>query len=183
MFAEKFGIEKFKKKILFSLLMNDVVKMQMEKLERILKYKERITQNVKEIIELINESPQQTIKPKTKFDDIMLKNLYEDPIVKNEVKIKQKITDIVHCISCISALWRDDKAPNMGKFINSLNSLFSLCFTVDSPSIKKTFLEAALEYANSLVLPIHENKKWEALIEIDPLLSKIKAIIRSSPNA
>ena len=152
----------------------------MEGLTKILEYKERINQNVKEIIELINEPQQQSIKPKDEFYDLMCKDLHVDRIAKNEVAIKQKITDIINCVSCMAILWREDRVGQVGNFIDSLKSLFELCFRENQqPQIRKEVLEMALGYVNFLVLPIHENKKWETLIEINPILAKIKIAIRS----
>lgn len=155
---------------------DDIIEMRMR---GILEYKERINQNVKEIIELINEPERQKIKLNS---DILLRNSLMEPIVRNEVEIRKKTADIHHCISCIGTLWREDKAPKITDFISSSNSLFTLCFNMNPPDMRKIFLEEALKLVNSLVLPIHGNKKWEVLIEIETLLAKIKTRIRSPPR-
>ena len=155
---------------------DDAVEVRMR---RILEYKERINQNVKEIIELSNGPERQKIKLNS---GIVLRNPLMEPIVRNEVEIKKKIADINHCNSCLGTLWREDKTFRMTYFINSSNQLLTQCFNINPPSMRKSFLEEYLKLVNSLVLPIHENKKWEVLIEIKTQLVKIKTKIRSPPR-
>ena len=154
----------------------------MDNLKKILEYKERINQNVKEILDLINEPKQQNTKPKSELDYLILTSSSTDPIVKNKAEIKKRTTDIIHCISCIAPLWREDKSVNIRNFAYHLKSLFELCLCEQPPQLRKEALETALGYANSLVLPIHKNKKWKVLIKINLLLAKIKATIRSAPH-
>ena len=160
---------------------DDIVNIRMEKLKMILAYRERINQNVQEIIELIHKPQVQNLEPKNEFNE-KFANLFVVPIRNNDVEIRKKIQDIIFSLSCIASLWREDKARNMMDYITSLQSLFSSYFSEQHPSLRTPILEITLDYVNSLILPIHENKKWEYSIEIESLLSKIKATIRSIPN-
>lgn len=128
-----------------------------EKVLKILEYKEKINDAKKNILDM----------------------LYTGDIEKPslELEIKKKIEDILHYISCIGTLWREDKTNDMNSFIESLRHFFSLCFSPEN-RMRKMTLELGLDYVNSLTIPIHVDKKWDFLIEIDTLLTRVKTEIK-----
>jgi len=141
-----------------------------KKLEKILEYKERINHNVKDIRDIIST---QRILPSSGdiIKDVLVQQKIRSMPIDSE--IKKKIDEIIHSMSCIGLLWREDKAGDFQSFLNNLQNLFNMCFNTDH-RMKYQVLEIPLDIANSLVVPIHESKKWSALIELDPLLAKIK---------
>ena len=142
----------------------------MEKLEKILEYKERINQNVKDIRDLISYH-----KIPAPSGDMIKDMLTEQKIRANskDGEIKKKIDDIIHSMSCIGMLWKEDKASDFQSFLKSLQNLFNTCLDTEH-RMKYDMLEFPLNMSNSLVIPIHESKKWSSLIELEPLLAKIK---------
>ncbi len=149
---------------------NGMESEQMEKLNKILEYKERINQDVKDIRDLISFHK----KPISSGD--MIKDILEEQRIRSNSKdneIKKKVDDIIHSMSCIGLLWREEKTGDFQKFLNSLQNLFNTCLNTEQ-RMKYQMLEFPLEMANSLVIPTHELKKWSSLIELEPLLAKIK---------
>lgn len=146
----------------------------MEKLEKILEYKERINQNVKDIRDMISS---QRLPPSS--GDVIKDVLIEQKILSNskDTEIKKKIDEIMYSMSCIGLLWREDKAGDFQKFLKSLQNLFNTCFLTER--MKYQMLEFPLNIANSVVIPIHESKKWSTLIELEPLLAKIKIAFKN----
>lgn len=147
----------------------------MERLEKILEYKKQINQNVKDIRDVIST---QRLPPSS--GDIIKDVLIEQRIRSNtkDDEIKKKIDEIMFSMSCIGLLWREDKAGDFQKYLSSLQNLFNTCFLTEH-RMKYHMLEFPLNIANSLVIPIHETKKWSTLIELDPLLAKIKIAFKN----
>ena len=147
----------------------------MEKLEKILEYKERINQNVKEIRDIISTQRLPPSSGDIVKDVLIQQKIFSMPI---DDEIKKKIDEIIHSMSCIGMLWREDKAGNFQSFLTELQNFFNMCFNTEH-RMKYDMLEFPLNMANSLVIPIHESKKWSTLIELVPLLAKIKIAFKN----
>lgn len=147
----------------------------MEKLGKILEYKERINQNIKEIRDIISTQRLPSSSGDIVKDVLIQQKIFSMPM---DDEIKKKIDEIMHSMSCIGMIWREDKAGDFQSFLIELQNFFNMCFNTEH-RMKYEMLEFPLNMANSLVVPIHESKKWSTLIELDPLLSKIKIAFKN----
>jgi len=149
--------------------------LHMKKLEKILEYKERINQDVKDVRDITAQ-----VGNKHEMNDVQDLLTYRASLPgTKQTELRKKIDDIIHSMSCIGLLWREDKATQFRDFVSNLNSFFDLCLSQENKQLSIMVLDLPLGIANSFVLPIHESKKWATLIELEPFLTKVKIAIKN----
>jgi len=131
-----------------------------DKLERILQYKEKINNSVKDILEILHKDHEAS-----------------DTDSNSILEIEKKFQDIIYSFSSIGTIWGDQRIKHMHEFMKHIQAGFHLAMSADNASLRKFTMELFLSQVNSVIIQINEKDPWKIHIDFDALRARISALI------